>query len=207
MRKGRHTMTLILLSLACVGTIDETVSDDGHNTDGVTDDTSTEVEMISADMASARTYAEIDGNVVNHWVEPTNQVAVEISGSTPTFTVDTIYTDEVARDSKATINHYEGDLHFVSETINVDDVDSDNPLHDCVDLKGSWVLKYDGYDTEYPFTIDSSECAPDTDMNDNVKIDGFYFTSEGFEGAISDGNTIKLVVKNDTSIHATATRK
>lgn len=200
-------MTLFLLLAACGGSILPDGSDPGHNTD--TTDTNTETEMVPADIASERTYAEIDGNVVNHWVEPTSNVAVEISGSNPTFTVDTVYTEDVAIDSKATINHYEDDVHFVSDTVKVDDVDSENPLHDCVDLKGSWVLKYDGYDTEYPFTVESSSCDTKiTEIEGSFQIDGFYISSNDLEGAIlADGKTIKLVVKNDTSIHATVTRE
>ncbi len=201
-------MFIILLAACGEGNIPVDGGNTGHNAGHNTDGNVGGDETISAYIPSERTYAEIDGNTVNHWSEPTESVSVTITGTEPTYAVETVFTGDIAVNSSATIDQYDG-AHFVSETVPVESIDEDSPLRDCVDLAGEWVMKYDGFDTEYPFTVSESSCSPTIpEMDDVITVDGFYFTSNDWNGVISDdGNTIQLIVKNDSSIHATATRQ
>lgn len=196
----------LFLLVACGG--DKTIggSDPGHDIDNPGDGT-TETETVAATIASERTYAEFDGNTVSTWIESTSDVAVTITGSEPTYTVDTVFDGEIAQGSTATIDHQDGNVHFVSDSTLLS---GEIVLRDCVDISGEWVLTYEGYDTEYPFTVETASCNPQVTeiRDDNIAIDGFHYDSEDWEGVISDnGESIALVVKNDRSIHSTATRK
>ena len=191
--------TLLLLAACGQGT---TIVDDLDG-DGIPDDVDTDVttgnETFEATISSERTYAEFDGDEVVTWVEPIENVSVDLTDNGDSSSVETIFSGTFHENAIAVINHYEGDVHFMSAATTIT---GDVTLHDCVDLTGEWTHETSGgsVQSHITFVMDgcNSSADPEEFTDDIITVDGFHFTLDGYDGVVdSDANVIDVVIVSD----------
>ena len=193
-------ISLLLLAACGQG---NTIVESDLDGDGIPDDVDTDVgnetETFEATISSERTYAEFDGDEVVTWVEPIENVSVDLTDNGDSSSVETIFSGTFHKDATASIDHYEGDVHFVGAATAITD---DVTLHDCVDLTGEWTHETSGgsVQSHITFVMDgcNSSADPEEFTDDIITVDGFHFTLDGYDGVISsDATVIDVVIVSD----------
>ena len=198
----RTPALLALLLIGCTGTPADGVTDPGHDIDTPAD-VDTDADTDADDLADVTftnapvTYAERVGDeIVTSSVETENIGFNVCDGDEDILSANTVYTEPLKLDKyTAQADHYdEYGVHWISDPVNVNGVEVE--LVTCVDLTGTWDCYMVGYESNVDDeTIEMTSCTATTTMDDDVLMDGNHFTSDDYDGFVSeDGATLDLNV-------------
>ncbi|MEK7105580.1 MAG: hypothetical protein AAB865_02775 [Patescibacteria group bacterium] len=188
----------MFLAIALAACQNPTTETEGTHTDV----TSTSSTTVAATLASVRTLASLGDEMVDTTETSTSGIAVKVTGDGATYYVDTTYKGQIAEGATATIDHYEGSVHFVSNPVTVGS--DETVLRDCVDLAGEWACGTN----QTSMTVNAqTSCTPSSTLTAGLSIDGFHLWSDDIDGIISeDGKTITyMAFGNDGSYMGTST--
>ena len=198
-------LLLALLIFGCQGPINGSENPGDTNPSDADTDADADADETEVTFTSTVTYAQrVDEEIVVSVVE-TDGIGFNVLDGDDTdddvlWNAQTVYTDMIVLyEFWARVDHYDSyGVHWISDPVNVDSESVE--LKPCVDLTGTWNC----YNPERPEGADDEEfemssCTANTTMDEDVKTDGYHFTSEDNDGFMSqDGKMLDLNAYGDT---------